>query len=931
MPARKKSWLLFFLMVLISVIGVADVEAYIDITGMTAWDSSHYPGRDAMQLISEDAGWEPLGPDTHTDDGPYMWLVDNVLIDSQWCIFDLNDVYVLQSVKIWNHNESVNSLYLDRGVRDMKILVADTISGLNYATPFIVTDMDLAPGNNYTPFGQVISLGGISGRYVKFDLDSCWGGYLSGYAGLSEVRFVGELSPPVRISNPSPADGAIDIAQDVILQWDAPTCCPGTVDTFYYEVYYGTEPDLAGAANITTSPGVTQAQPNPILPAGTRYYWRVDVIDPNGGSPATYTGSVYSFRTVAEPFGSSYFGTDSETTHQWLVDQSSGTSILDYVDSADLDYIGSTPQYVTSPNGYAMIFNGVDEGLAENMAYPIDMYISEFKAQQYVNAFTLEVRFMADEIKAYEQVIAGRAGRFEILLLPNGSLCGYAKTNGLVNEIRLETTTTVAAGQWHTVAFNWNQSGTYEIYLDGVREATVFNGDSQLDASGNKFTVAYRDGGSNYFAGKIDEIRFSRIFRQFGGTSDWQEIQDAINALPAEGGEVNLAERTYVIDRTIRLKPNLELRGAGMDKTIIRLAEDTNRPVCSAYRISNFSIKDLTLDGNEANNNPQVQQGSGVWLCAAMDYTIERVHIKDVDGLGGIYTMLFDYTYSTYGRQIIRDCIIENIKCNIGTHSGNGIYITSPGNNNFSIKGNIIRNCDKTGIFLEDMVEYIFLEGNEIYNNLGSGIWINESRNIFVHNNKIYNNGIRGIESGGSYPEWNNRFFIYHNTVYGHPSEGISFGCPDCNIENNVLIASNRVYGNRGTAEIWINANSTSEVSLMFNNISRAGGSATYGIRVDSPGNRMINNYVTGWSGADAYNYVSGNTMVPYSNESIWPPDQLAGPFSSCPTDFYVGNSDCSSFQQADLNKDCYVNLLDMAIIASDWLSCTVDNNPLCN
>ena len=48
-------------------------------------------------------------------------------------------------------------------------------------------------------------------------------------------------------------------------------------------------------------------------------------------------------------------------------------------------------------------------------------------------------------------------------------------------------------------------------------------------------------------------------------------IQDAIDSLPAEGGVVEFTEDTFTISSTIRIrKSNITLRGAGMDRTIIK-------------------------------------------------------------------------------------------------------------------------------------------------------------------------------------------------------------------------------------------------------------------------------------------------------------------------------------------------------------------------
>ena len=53
---------------------------------------------------------------------------------------------------------------------------------------------------------------------------------------------------------------------------------------------------------------------------------------------------------------SSYFGTDANTVHQWLVDQSAGYPVTDIVGDANLGFDGTYPAYVSSPYGFSMVF-----------------------------------------------------------------------------------------------------------------------------------------------------------------------------------------------------------------------------------------------------------------------------------------------------------------------------------------------------------------------------------------------------------------------------------------------------------------------------------------------------------------------------------------------------------------------------------------------
>ncbi|MFH1716331.1 MAG: PA14 domain-containing protein [Planctomycetota bacterium] len=94
--------------------------------------------------------------------------------------------------------------------------------------------------------------------------------------------------PPVTAYNPSPADGATDVAIDAKLSWT-----PG-LNAKLHSVYFGDNLDtVTNAAGAPPLP-LTTSNPGP-LEAGKTYYWRVDEFNP----PTTVTGDVWSFTTVA--------------------------------------------------------------------------------------------------------------------------------------------------------------------------------------------------------------------------------------------------------------------------------------------------------------------------------------------------------------------------------------------------------------------------------------------------------------------------------------------------------------------------------------------------------------------------------------------------------------------------------------------------------
>ena len=99
-------------------------------------------------------------------------------------------------------------------------------------------------------------------------------------------------------SNPTPADGAINVARYVTLSWD---CDGSPVD---YTVYYSNSP--GGAFLLASSAPITNKFITlPILPYNTKYYWKVVA---NYGSGITIPSSTWSFTTLASTAYPSFNG-----------------------------------------------------------------------------------------------------------------------------------------------------------------------------------------------------------------------------------------------------------------------------------------------------------------------------------------------------------------------------------------------------------------------------------------------------------------------------------------------------------------------------------------------------------------------------------------------------------------------------------------------
>ncbi|MBE0535741.1 MAG: LamG domain-containing protein [Phycisphaerae bacterium] len=139
------------------------------------------------------------------------------------------------------------------------------------------------------------------------------------YGAIDEVRIYNEALSQAEISNimrtlsagnPDPASGADRVSVNALLSWDAPgpewLSDPNAADEVQYVVYFDPNELLVAERDASVRFGPqyeTEFAPAATLEMATKYYWRVDVIDPNFGGPITYPGLVWSFTTLPPKAG----------------------------------------------------------------------------------------------------------------------------------------------------------------------------------------------------------------------------------------------------------------------------------------------------------------------------------------------------------------------------------------------------------------------------------------------------------------------------------------------------------------------------------------------------------------------------------------------------------------------------------------------------
>jgi hypothetical protein len=133
-----------------------------------------------------------------------MWYAAPGKNKGEYVLFDLARPYRLESMKVWNYNDSYLDRYRWRGVKQADIYVSKTSKGLpgeeSSDWQLIAEDVQFDPGTGTPDYStpMVISLKGAEARFVAIVIDEALGHDPGGPseepdgAGLSEVQFFGE-------------------------------------------------------------------------------------------------------------------------------------------------------------------------------------------------------------------------------------------------------------------------------------------------------------------------------------------------------------------------------------------------------------------------------------------------------------------------------------------------------------------------------------------------------------------------------------------------------------------------------------------------------------------------------------------------------------------------------------------------------------------
>ncbi len=215
--------------------------------------------------------------DEHSLASEDMWLAAWDQSEPLWIQFEFDAVHKLHQMFVWNYNSQFE-MVLGFGLKDV------TVEYSTDATEWTVFDdvrLTRATATATYASNTTIDFAGVAARYVRLVVNSGWG--TMGQYGLSEVRFT---YLPVLAREPEPADGAVDVSVETLLDWRAGR------EAASHEVLLGTAPETLAVVEV-----VAPSQYNPgTLDLGTTYYWRIDEVNDNA-APSLWTGTPWSFST----------------------------------------------------------------------------------------------------------------------------------------------------------------------------------------------------------------------------------------------------------------------------------------------------------------------------------------------------------------------------------------------------------------------------------------------------------------------------------------------------------------------------------------------------------------------------------------------------------------------------------------------------------
>jgi len=288
--------------------------------------------------------------------------------------------------------------------------------------------------------------------------------------------------PPKQAYDPSPADDAINVLQDVTLNWAA------GFGAKLHNVYFGDNFDDVNNAEGALPQTDTTYTPGALEVAKT-YYWRVDEFE----GAVTHKGNVWILTTVPD-----VAVTNPNLILWWNLDEGRSSTAVDWSGNGNHGAITGGAQWVDGYQGTALSFDSdvyvetsAFEGVTGTAPRTCCAWIRTPAAGNY-------------NIMSWGTTTTGQKWRMRV----DG-------TGGL----RIEVAggyhiglTNLADGRWHHVAVTFEDDGSPDVldtllYVDGRLETTASSQATAIDTAASTVRVGRSSYNEEPIPGEIDDAR----------------------------------------------------------------------------------------------------------------------------------------------------------------------------------------------------------------------------------------------------------------------------------------------------------------------------------------------------------------------------------------------------------------------------------------
>ena len=213
---------------------------------------------------------------------------------------------------------------------------------------------------------------------------------------------------------------------------------------------------------------------------------------------------------------------------------------------------------------------------------------------------------------------------------------------------------------------------------------------------------------------KLPGTRHALVVAQ-DGSGDFRSVQAAVNALPNDGGTIQIEPGTYRETVTIR-KPHVTLHGDSLDRAAVTIVEGHNAAGSGGtFNSATVFVEadDVSLDYMTIANDVGNGRGQGVALAATGDRDVFRS--LEIRGHQDTLFAASKYCYGDYGpcvpaRQYFQDCLIDgNVDfifgdsiavfddCTLHGNAHGNVMFTAQGRHSSSqVSGYVFNDCTLT-------------------------------------------------------------------------------------------------------------------------------------------------------------------------------------------------------------------------------------------